>query len=123
MYRTATPMQDVTAGITAMAADTTTAMIGAIAVMTGVMTETTAAMIAATTAAIVVEASVRRAGEPTRQGEAASCARIDSMRARLTPRSLSPSREAERSWTTPAPASNQNSVSSTNRNHMLVNCA
>lgn len=119
MYRTATPMQDVTAGITAMAADITTAMIGAIAVMIGVMTETTAAMIAGS----VVDAQASLAGEPTRQGEAASCARIDSMRARLTPKSLSPSREAERTWTTPVPASNQNSVSSTNRNHMLVNCA
>ena len=57
------------------------------------------------------------------QGVAESCALMASMRLRLTPRSLSPSRDAERTWITPAAGSYQNSVSSTNRNHSLVNCA
>lgn len=78
---------------------------------------TTTAMTIGTSVATVIDGRGGPAAAMRLQCVAASLARMSSMRARLTPRSLSPSREAERTWITPAAGSNQNSVSSTKRNH------
>ena len=56
-------------------------------------------------------------------GDAASAARTASMRLRLTPMSLRPSREAERNWITSFTGSYQNSTSSTNFINGVVNWA
>jgi hypothetical protein len=63
------------------------------------------------------------AARPDPAQPAASCSRSASMRARLTPRSRSPSREAERTCTTPATGSNQNSASSMKPIQRLRNSA
>ena len=125
MSPTATPTRDVTAGITDTAATTgTTAEVGVMAI--AAIATTTA--VTATSVASGIEVRGDRAVAAGRQGADGaalprSCARMASMRLRLTPRSLSPSRDAERTWITPAAGSYQNSVSSTKRNQELVNCA
>jgi hypothetical protein len=58
-----------------------------------------------------------------RQAAVARRARMPSTRARLTPKSPRPTREAERTCTTPAAGSTQNSTSSTKRIIAVVNWA
>lgn len=126
MSPTATPTPGVTAGITDTAGATaTTGTTAEVGVMVIAATEAIVTTIGATatSAASGIEVRGDRKVAAGRQGAAESCARMASMRLRLTPRSLSPRRDAERTWITPAAGSYQNSVSSTKRNHELVNCA
>ncbi len=124
--RIATPTRGVTAGITGtvgtIATTGTTAAVGVMAIATIEAIET-ATGVSATNVDNGIDVSGDRRVAVTDQGAAESCALMPSMRLRLTPRSLSPSRDAERTWITPAAGSSQNSVSSTKRNHWLVNSA